>query len=178
MLRVQQAKADSKLPQGHKPHRAGALARSATSFARGAAVGLTLLASVACAPVIDNRGYIFDDRLLKTLDKGSSSMDSVRERFGSPTTVTSLNGQAFYYIYSRFVTESYRAPEEVERKVLAIYFNDNKKLRDFALYGLEDGIIVPIVARTTQTQGKELTILEQLFGNLGRLGDEAPGSDL
>lgn len=167
MPRIQQAKADSKLPQGR------------ASLLRRAALGLTLLvAGTACAPVIDNRGYIFDDRLIQTLDKGSSSMDSVRDSFGSPTTVTALNGNSFYYIYSRFVTESYRAPEEVDRKVLAIHFDKENKLRDYALYGLEDGIIVPIVARTTDTQGKELTILEQLFGNLGRLGDEAPGSDL
>ena len=167
MPRIQQAKADSKLPQGR------------ASLLRSAVLGLTLLVgSAACAPVIDNRGYIFDDRLLQTLDKGSSSMDSVRDSFGSPTTATALNGNTFYYIYSRFVTESYRAPEEVDRKVLAIHFDKENKLRDYALYGLEDGIIVPIVTRTTDTQGKELTILEQLFGNLGRLGDEAPSGDL
>ena len=72
------------------------------------------------------------------------------------------------------MTESYRASEEVDRKVLAIYFDENKIVRDLAVYGLEDGIIVPIVARTTQTQGSdpnELTALQQIFGNIGRFGD-------
>jgi outer membrane protein assembly factor BamE (lipoprotein component of BamABCDE complex) len=162
----QQAKAGSKMPQ--------ARASRITSFALALALAA---AAPACAPVVNNRGYIFDDRLIETLQKGLSSVDTVRTTFGSPTTRTTLNGQSFYYVYSRFVTESYRAPEEVERKVLAIHFNKSNRLDDYALYSLKDGIIIPIIARTTQTQGRELTVLEQLFGNLGRLGDEAPGSE-
>ncbi len=131
----------------------------------------------ACAPVIDNRGYIFDQRQIDGLKKGSTTKQAVQNNFGSPSTQTKLNGSAFYYIHSRFVTESYRAPKEVDRKVLAIYFAANDTIRDYAVYGLDDGIIVPIIERTTQTQGQELSVLGQIFGNLGRFGDNAPGSD-
>lgn len=137
-----------------------------------------LLAPIqACAPVIDNRGYVFNDSQISSLKKGSTKRQVVQNNFGSPSTVTKLNGTAYYYVRSRFVTESYRAPEEVERKVLAIYFAANDTVKDYAIYGLEDGIIVPIVQRTTQTQGQELSVLGQIFGNLGRFGDNAPGSD-
>ena len=37
-------------------------------------------------------------------------------------------------------------------------------------YGLEEGKIISYVDRTTPTRGRELTVLQQLFGNLGRLG--------
>ena len=124
--------------------------------------------------MIDNRGYFFDDRSVENIEKGVSDQSAVRDRFGSPTSVSKINNEAYYYIYSRFVTESYRAPEEVDRKVLAIYFDKNKTVRDLAVYGLEDGIIVPIVARTTQTQGSELSALQQIFGNIGRFGDGSP----
>ena len=167
MPSIQQVKADSKLPQ-----------RARKSIRRPLLATAALTAALmACAPVIDNRGYIFDDRLLDSLQKGVTSKDTVRSTFGSPSTIASLNGETFFYVYSRVVTESYRAPEEVDRKVLAMFFDAQSRIRDFAVYGLEDGIIVPIVSRTTATQGQELTVLEQLFGNLGRLGDEAPGSD-
>ena len=136
--------------------------------------GLLTASILACAPVIDNRGYFFDDRSVENIEKGVSDQSAVRDRFGSPTSVSKINNEAYYYIYSRFVTESYRAPEEVDRKVLAIYFDKNKTVRDLAVYGLEDGIIVPIVARTTQTQGSELSALQQIFGNIGRFGDGSP----
>ena len=138
------------------------------------ATALVTCSLLACAPVIDNRGYVFDQRQIDELEKGGSTLDSVREGFGSPTSVSNLNGQAYYYIYSRFVTESYRAPEETERQVLALYFDKQEKLRDFGVYKLEDGIIVPIVKRTTQTQGQELSALRQIFSNLGRFGDGSP----
>ena len=138
------------------------------------ATGLLTATIMACAPVIDNRGYFFDDRSVDNIEKGVTNKEAVRETFGSPSSESFLNNGAYYYIYSRFVTESYRAPEEVDRKVLAIYFDENKTVRDLAVYGLEDGIIVPIVARTTQTQGSELTALQQIFGNVGRFGDGSP----
>ena len=138
------------------------------------AAGLLTATIMACAPVIDNRGYFFDDRSVDNIEKGITNKEAVRETFGSPSSESVLNNGAYYYIYSRFVTESYRAPEEVDRKVLAIYFDENKTVRDLAVYGLEDGIIVPIVARTTQTQGSELTALQQIFGNVGRFGDGSP----
>lgn len=138
------------------------------------ATGLLTVTIMACAPVIDNRGYFFDDRSVDNIEKGVTNKEAVRETFGSPSSESVLNNGAYYYIYSRFVTESYRAPEEVDRKVLAIYFDENKTVRDLAVYGLEDGIIVPIVARTTQTQGSELTALQQIFGNVGRFGDGSP----
>ncbi len=141
------------------------------------AAGVLISTLLACAPVIDNRGFVFDENALTTLQKGASTMDSVRDTFGSPSTITSLNNNAYYYIQARFVTESYRAPQEVERKVLAIYFAPDRKLRDFAVYGLEDGIIIPIVERTTATQGQELSFIAQAFGNLGRFSDGAPSSD-
>ena len=138
------------------------------------AAGLLTATIMSCAPVIDNRGYFFDDRSVDNIEKGVTNKEAVRETFGSPSSESVLNNGAYYYIYSRFVTESYRAPEEVDRKVLAIYFDENKTVRDLAVYGLEDGIIVPIVARTTQTQGSELTALQQIFGNVGRFGDGSP----
>lgn len=136
--------------------------------------GLVSISILACAPVIDNRGYFFDNRSIADIERGVTDQAAVRGIFGSPTSISKLNNGAFYYIHSRFVTESYRARKEVDRKVLAIYFDENKVVRDLAVFGLEDGIIVPIVARTTETQGSELTALQQIFGNVGRFSDGSP----
>ena len=138
------------------------------------AVGLLGASILACAPVIDNRGYFFDNRSIADIEKGVTSQTFVRDTFGSPTSISRLNNGAYYYIHSLFVTESYRASEEVERKVLAIYFDENNIVCDLAVYRLEDGIIVPIVSRTTKTQGSEQTALQQIFGNIGRFGDGSP----
>jgi outer membrane protein assembly factor BamE (lipoprotein component of BamABCDE complex) len=41
-------------------------------------------------------------------------------------------------------------------------------------YGMQDGEIVDLQTRVTPTRGKELTILGQLFGNLGRFNKNTP----
>ena len=146
------------------------------NWLRGAATGLVMSGLLACAPVIDNRGYVFDESLLPQLVAGTTSEADIITIMGSPSTVSTLNGGAYYYISSRFVTEAYRAPRETERRVLAIFLDEDKKIRDLGFYTLEDGNIVTIIARTTETQGRELTFLQQIFGNLGRF-ESGDGSD-
>ena len=126
---------------------------------------------LACAPIIDQRGYVFNDRLIERLEIGKTNLQQTIDILGSPSTTSEINGKAFYYIHSRFVRESYRASKEVDRKVMAIYFDRQSNIRDIAIYGLYDGIIVEIVQRTTESQGAELSIIGQLFSNAGRFGD-------
>ena len=40
------------------------------------------------------------------------------------------------------------------------------------VYGQEDGRTIAYVDRTTPTEGNELTLIQQLLGNLGRFNPE------
>ena len=128
----------------------------------------------ACSPLIEERGYIFDPADLDQLQSGSSK-EQVRSVMGSPSTVSTVDGEAWYYISSKFETVAFYAPEEVERSVAAVYFDKTDVVQQVAYYGLEDGQIVNFVDRKTPTRGKELTILGQLFGNLGRFNNQSSG---
>ena len=59
-------------------------------------------------------------------------------------------------------------PKIVERKIIALTFDGQEKLADVITYTEADGQDIRIVSRKTPTAGKELTFLQQLFGNLGR----------
>ena len=123
----------------------------------------------ACTPIINTRGYHFNESTLPTIERGETTRDGLITQLGSPTNSSTLGINAIYYIYSRTITESYRRPVELDRKILAVYFDTENVASDYAVYALEDGIIVPIVQRVTQTQGQELSVIGQIFGNLGRL---------
>ena len=60
------------------------------------------------------------------------------------------------------------APEEVERKVVVIRFDQTDMVEEIAEYTLEDGIVVDFVERRTPTRGKDLSLLGEIFGNIGR----------
>lgn len=135
---------------------------------------------LACTPVVHNRGYVFSQKALDNITKGTSDKETVQAIMGSPSVIATIDGTAFYYISSRMEAYTYRAPVETDRRVVAIYFDTNNIVKDFGAYGLEDGNIVAFVERETETRGRELTLLNQLFGNLGRFssGNESaiPGS--
>ena len=124
-------------------------------------------------PVKANRGYIVDEDNLKKLKPGVTTLAQVGEYMGSPSTISTDDGVAWYYITTKTESFLYSAPEETERTVVAVYFDKTKIVQEVLYYGLQDGEVVDLVTRTTPTRGKELTILGQLFGNLGRFNKDS-----
>lgn len=130
---------------------------------------------LACAPVVDNKGYVFNDKNLAQISKGSTNKEMVRTIMGGPSAVASVDAKIFYYISSRFETYTYRAPKEVDRRIVAIHFDESDVVNDIKAYGLQDGNIVDFMKRETVTRGKKLTFLDQLFGNIGRFSSSPDG---
>lgn len=136
---------------------------------------------MSCAPfvkpVVQERGYVFDEKDLKKMEAGFTTKEEVKSILGSPSTTSAVDGEAWYYISSRFETTAFFAPKEVDRTVAAVYFEKKDTVQQVAFYGLEDGQIVNFVDRATPTRGKELTILGQLFSNLGRFNKAGQGAN-
>jgi len=58
---------------------------------------------------------------------------------------------------------------------VAIHFDPSGVVEDVKVYGPDDARQVKLVDRTTPTAGKEITVLQQLLGNVGRF-NTAPGA--
>jgi outer membrane protein assembly factor BamE (lipoprotein component of BamABCDE complex) len=144
-------------------------ARIAASF-----IALSILAG--CTPTVSHRGYLPRSEDLQRLQVGMSKSE-VEATLGSPSTTATIRtaGDSFYYISSVFEQQAFFDPQEVDRKVLAIRFDANDQVESFATYQLQDGEIININTRKTPTAGRELTVLQQIFANLGNL-DPAEGA--
>ena len=92
---------------------------------------------------------------------------------GRPSSNGVLRDSAWYYVQSRVESFTYNPPRVVDRTVLAVNFDQRGVVRDIQRYGLEDGRIVNLETRTTETGGREMGVLEQLFGNILNLDAEA-----
>ena len=121
-----------------------------------------------CSTIERSRGYVPDAADLAEITIGETNKLSVQQSLGSPSTVGTFDDDAWYYIRSRHERMAFLAEEVVAREVVAIYFDDNDRVEDIAHYGLQDGEVVAYSGRTTPTRGREMTILEQLLGNVGR----------
>ncbi len=118
-----------------------------------------------CGAQIDRHGHVFIDIDLDQLQPGMSKSD-VQTVLGSPDTQSTIGGEAYYYISTTTKTVAFLKPREVDREVVAVYFDGTERVRDVARYGQKDGIIVDYNDDETPARGKDLSFLEQVFGNL------------
>jgi outer membrane protein assembly factor BamE (lipoprotein component of BamABCDE complex) len=137
---------------------------------------VALLLSTACAPVVSQRGYIPDQEKLASIQVGVDDKATVEDRLGTPTNIATFDGDVWYYISSVEEQFAFFDPETTERNILAISFDAEGKVSNLEKYTLEDGQVVAIVDRETPTRGRELSFLQQMFGNIGRgIGGQGGG---
>ena len=63
----------------------------------------------------------------------------------------------------------YREAEVVNREVVVVSFNAGGQVSNVERYGLEDGRVVALSRRVTETNLGRLTIVEQFLRSLGRI---------
>ena len=140
---------------------------------RGVVVAALLGATLAgCAPMISTHGYAPDDELLAAVAVGQDTRSTVADKIGRPVTASTFDDDGWYYVSSTIEQYLYYAPEVTSRRVVAVRFDQNDVVSDIDTYGIEDGRIIDLATQTTPTHGRELTILEQVLGNLGRITGE------
>ena len=120
---------------------------------------------LGCTGQIDRHGHVFIDVDLDQVRPGMSKAD-VKTVLGSPDTTSAIGGDAYYYISSTMKTVAFLKPKEVDRQVVAVYFDGTDRVTDVARYGIKDGVLVNYYRGETPARGKDLTFIEQMFGNL------------
>jgi outer membrane protein assembly factor BamE (lipoprotein component of BamABCDE complex) len=135
---------------------------------RAVCLAVILAATVAgCGAQIDRHGHVFMDVDLASVQPGMSK-DQVMSKLGSPDTTSSINGDAYYYISTTQKSYAFFKPWEIDRKVVAVYFDQRQTVDNVAQYGLKDGIVVRYAKDETPARGKDLGLLEQIFGNISQ----------
>jgi outer membrane protein assembly factor BamE (lipoprotein component of BamABCDE complex) len=128
------------------------------------AFGVGLLAA-GCGSFSENyqRGYVLPEGALEQIPVGASQ-EQVLIVLGTPSTVATVSGEAFYYISQKTERGAAFLPREVkDQRVVAVYFDKNRKVERLANYGLKDGKIFDYISRTTQTGGEEMNYLGYVF---------------
>ena len=126
----------------------------------GALVGLAVLLGGCIPQVTQNyqRGYIVPAGALEQIPLGASQ-DQVLIVLGTPSTVATLSGEVFYYISQRTEQTSFLPQEEVDRRVVAVYFDKTRHVERIADYGMKDGKVFDFISRTTPSGGEQQNLL-------------------
>ncbi|MEM8576456.1 MAG: outer membrane protein assembly factor BamE [Pseudomonadota bacterium] len=140
------------------------------SLVRIFGVVLALVALSACSATFRNHGYIPPQEDLDQLVVGVDTRASVEDIAGSPGASGAVDGGAYYYVRSRVRSFAFLERQVVEREVLAISFDEAGVIRNIETFGLQDGRVVRLQTRVTESGVSDKTFLRQLIGNLGRIG--------
>ncbi len=109
------------------------------------------------------KGYLIDKKAVAQVKNGMSA-DQVLQILGTPSTVSTVGNQSWYYISQvtrrRF---QFMGQSVVDQRVTAVYFNRGLRVERVALYGIEDGKIFDFISRTTPAAGAEQSFLGQVF---------------
>ncbi len=133
--------------------------------------GSVAIGVAACSPVIRNHGYAPVAEEIASIRAGQDTRGSVRRKIGRPGGAGIFTDDGWYYVSTQVEHYTYHEPEVIDRRVVAILFDTQDVVASVNEFGLEDGKIVDLETKTTPTYGRQLTILEQAFGNIGSLGD-------
>jgi outer membrane protein assembly factor BamE (lipoprotein component of BamABCDE complex) len=135
---------------------------TAAARAMAAVTALGILLG-GCFTETYQRGYIVPEGALEQLPIGSSQ-EQVLIVLGTPSTVATVSGEAFYYISQRTERGAYFLQQNVvDQRVIAVYFDRQRRVERLANYGLKDGKVFDFVSRTTPTSGKEVTFINAMF---------------
>ncbi|MCC9622906.1 outer membrane protein assembly factor BamE [Thalassospira sp. MA62] len=133
--------------------------------------GLAITYLAACSPRVATRGNAPEPEQLDQIVVGESTKGDVTDILGSPSTIAAFDENVWLYISRVTETVAFFEPETVEQKVVLISFDSANRVDILSQYDLEDGKPVIPTDRVTPTEGREMTILQQLFGNLGRFSE-------
>jgi outer membrane protein assembly factor BamE (lipoprotein component of BamABCDE complex) len=147
------------------------VAQRTGSTARLCALAAALIAPLTLAACGNfgetlQRGYVLPEGALEQIPIGATQ-EQVLIVLGTPSTVATVNGEAFYYISQKSERAAAFLPHEVvDQRVVAVYFDKDRRVERLANYGIKDGKIFDYVSQTTETGGNQLNYLRGVFKNI------------
>lgn len=143
--------------------------RRIASCALAGALLLPALVGVAgCDAQFYQRGFVATPGSVEKLEVGTQSREDVVRLIGTPSAVSTFNPNVWYFISETQEAFAFLKPEITEQKVIQITFNESGRISAIKNYDLAEARDIVMVQRTTPTSGKELTVLEQILGNVGK----------
>jgi outer membrane protein assembly factor BamE (lipoprotein component of BamABCDE complex) len=146
-------------------------------FALFTAAALAGALVVGCAPIRELNGYQAIEHKPAEVKVGDDTKSTVLDTLGSPSAVSTFDPNIWFYMSQRSSQMSFHAVRVTRRSVVQITFDkDSEKVTDVKTFTLKDGKIIAYNTRETPTRGRELSVIEQLLGNVGR-GSVLPPTD-
>lgn len=132
----------------------------------GALAGTALLL-YGCAPPIP-RGALIEKEDYSQLTPNTSTQSDVLGTLGSPTTHATFDDNTWIYVSMIKDLVPLAHPAVRKQQVLVLNFDSGGVLRKMNILGRHDAFPVRMVNDKTPTPGTQISVIQELLGNVGR----------
>lgn len=127
---------------------------------------------VACASkqeewFVSHNGNMPSEERIAQIETGASQ-DDVARILGTPSAVTSFNDKTWIYMSSDIKRVAFFKPEEVERNILKINFNNDGKVIKISRLTKNDGKEITLEKDKTEVKGQNPGFFRKYFGGVGQ----------
>ena len=130
----------------------------------------------ACTRIQNTSGYIVDETLVTAIQPGVDNRDSVAKTLGRPSIASQWDDRQWYYVSRNTKQLAFLTPRPSAQSIVVVNFDAAGNVAGVERRGLEKVANIDPVDDETPTLGRESGILEDLFGNIGRVGGAPAGS--
>lgn len=134
-----------------------------------ALTGATVALS-GCSRMRTHQGYLVDGLLADSIQPGVDNRQSVEGTLGRPSFVSQFGNQDWYYVSRDMKQLAFANPKPSEQTVLRVRFDAAGNVAGIDKAGLDKVADISPKSGKTPTLGRERTLLEDIFGNIGAVG--------
>lgn len=138
-------------------------------------LGLSAVAMVmglsACSRIRTHQGMLADKLLIDSIQPGIDNRDSVEGALGRPTFTSQFGGSNDYYYVGRDLEQlAFANPKPVAQTALRVRFDGAGNVASVERIGLDKVATVSPARDKTPTLGRDRSLWEDIFGNIGAVG--------
>lgn len=139
-----------------------------------AMVGAALLAG--CAGIRDHRGHVIDKELAAAIQVGTDNQESVAKTLGRPTFTGQFDDKEWFYVSRDTSSFAFRNGRVTDQTVLRVRFDAAGNVAAVDRTGKELVASINPANDRTPTLGRTKSFFDEIFGNIGTVGQGLPGS--
>lgn len=121
----------------------------------------------ACTPTKVNRGNLVEDFRMQEVTVGISTKNNVLRSLGSPTTIAPFDDNVWYYLGQKMEKKGIFDPKVVDERVVVVAFDEEGIVQTMEELDT-NRVAFPKSREKTPTGGNDVTVMEQILGNVGR----------
>lgn len=131
---------------------------------------LTVLGASGCARIRTHQGYQVDKLLVDSVQPGIDNRTSVEGTLGRPTFTAQFGDQDWYYVSRDLRQLAFSNPKPTAQTVLRVRFDAAGNVAAVDRMGLEQVADISPMGGKTPTLGRNRSLFDEIFGNIGAVG--------